>query len=231
MSKERLKTLFQKLIDGFTVRKVALILLGCAITSFGLYNVHQQSHITEGGVLGMVLLLQHWFHLPASISNPILDIACYALATHFLGGAFLKLALFTSVCMAGFFRIWEQFPPFLPDLSPHPLLAAVVGALFIGIGVGIVIRQGSSCGGDDALALTISHVTHCRISHAYMVTDFTVLALSLSYIPAWKIAFSLITVTLSSYLIDMVQRLPIPGQTAEEHDDAAPPAPIGGQHS
>lgn len=207
MQQAHLKNLLRKLLEGFTVQKVLCILLGCAITSFGLYNVHQQSHITEGGVLGMLLLLQHWFGIPASISNPILDVACYLLAAHFLGGSFLKLALFTSACMAGFFRIWEQFPPFLPDLSPHPLLAAVAGALFIGVGVGIVIRQGSSCGGDDALALTISHVTHCRISHAYMVTDFTVLALSLSYIPARKIAFSLVTVTLSSYLIDIVQNL------------------------
>lgn len=111
MRQERLKNLYWKLIDGFTVRKVAFILLGCAITSFGLYNVHQQSHITEGGVLGMLLLLQHWFGIPASIANPILDVACYLLAAHFLGGSFLKLALFTSACMAGFFRIWEQFPP------------------------------------------------------------------------------------------------------------------------
>ena len=77
----------------------------------------------------------------------------------------------------------------------------------MGIGVGLVIRQGGSSGGDDALALVISKLTRCRISRAYLFTDLTVLLLSLSYIPFQRIAFSLITVTLSSLLIDMVQNL------------------------
>ena len=95
----------------------------------------------------------------------------------------------------------------LPDLSAHPLAAALVGALFVGVGVGLIIRQGGSGSGDDALALTISHVTGWRLSGAYLFTDLTVLALSLSYIPFQRILFSLITVTASSFLIDRVQDL------------------------
>ena len=93
----------------------------------------------------------------------------------------------------------------LPDLSDFPLAAAVGGGIFVGIGVGIIVRQGGSSGGDDALALTISHVTHWRLSRAYLFTDLTVLGLSLTYIPLKKIIFSVITVTISSYLIDHVQ--------------------------
>ncbi|MBR4019614.1 MAG: YitT family protein, partial [Clostridia bacterium] len=63
-----------------------------------------------------------------------------------------------------------------------------------------------SCSGDDALALFISNLTGWRISRAYLITDFTVLALSLSYIPFSRILYSLITVTLSSYIIDLIQR-------------------------
>ena len=64
----------------------------------------------------------------------------------------------------------------------------------------------SVCAG-EALALTISHVTGWRLSGAYLFTDLTVLALSLSYIPFQRILFSLITVTASSFLIDRVQDL------------------------
>ena len=41
----------------------------------------------------------------------------------------------------------------LPDLSGHPLIAAILGGLFVGVGVGLIVRQGGSSGGDDALAL------------------------------------------------------------------------------
>ena len=93
----------------------------------------------------------------------------------------------------------------LPDLSDVPLAAAVLGGLFVGIGVGLIVRQGGSSGGDDALALTISRVTCWRLSRAYLFTDLTVLALSLTYIPAGRIVFSLVTVTISSYLIDWIK--------------------------
>ncbi len=86
----------------------------------------------------------------------------------------------------------------------HALLAAVIGGLFIGVGCGLVVRQGASCGGDDALALIISKTTRLKISQAYLFTDITVLALSLSYIPVRRIVYSLVTVTISSYLIDIV---------------------------
>ena len=46
----------------------------------------------------------------------------------------------------------------------------------------------------------------CRISYAYLFTDLTVLTLSLSYIPFKRIAYSLITVTLSSWIIDCFQK-------------------------
>ena len=44
-----------------------------------------------------------------------------------------------------------------------------------------------------------------RLSRAYMFTDFVVLGLSLTYLPVTRILFSLITVTVSSWLIDRVQ--------------------------
>jgi len=50
-------------------------------------------------------------------------------------------------------------------------------------------------------------VTGWPLSRAYLVTDLTVLALSLSYISLQKIVFSLITVTLSSLIIDGIQRI------------------------
>ena len=93
----------------------------------------------------------------------------------------------------------------LPDLSNRPLIAAVLGGMFVGIGVGLIVRQGGSSGGDDALALSISHLLHWRLSRAYLFTDVVVLLLSLSYIPVMRIAFSLITVTISSYLIDWIR--------------------------
>lgn len=204
--KQKFEKTLNSALPGFTLARAGLILLGAAIASFGLYNIHQQSGITEGGVLGTVLLLHHWLGWPASVITPVLDISCYLLALKVLGTDFIKWSVASTLCVSGFFRLWECWPPMLPNLSGHPLLAAVLGALFVGIGVGLVVRQGGSSGGDDALALSISRLLRCRVSAAYLFTDLTVLLLSLSYIPFRRIAYSLVTVTVSSWLIDLLQK-------------------------
>lgn len=209
MRKNIFKDFIEKNKEILIPRKLLIILLGTAIASFGIHNIHQQTDITEGGVIGMILLLNHWLSISPAIITPILDIICYVLAFKYLGWNFIKTSLISTLSISLFYKIWEIFPPMLPDLSDRPLIAAVLGGAFVGIGVGLIVRQGGSSGGDDALALAISKVTHCRIARAYLLTDVTVLVLSLTYIPFSRIIFSLVTVTVSSFLIDYVQTFDI----------------------
>lgn len=196
---------WKKLTEGLSLKKLLLIVLGAMICSFGIHNIHQRTNITEGGIIGLMLLVEHWLNISPAYITPVLDIACYLLAYKYLGGIFIKISVISTLCVSGFYKFWELFPPMLPDLSEHPLLAAVCGGIFVGIGVGLIIRQGGSSGGDDALALTISHTLRWRLSRSYLFTDVVVLLLSLTYIPVLRIIFSLITVTISSYLIDLVK--------------------------
>ena len=77
---------------------------------------------------------------------------------------------------------------------------------------GLCVRIGGAPCGDDALAISLSHICKIKIEYVYMISDVTVLLLSLSYIPVRRIGFSLLTVLLSSKLVGIVQRL---GQKTE----------------
>ena len=181
------------------------ILLGAFILAFGMYNIHSRTIITEGGIWGIELLLDHWFGLSPAVTAPFLDGTCYLLGVVFLGKEFILKSLVGTLSYSAFYAVLEQFPPLLPDLNQVPLAAAIIGAIFVGIGAGIVVRQGGACAGDDALALAISKKLKCKISTAYLSTDMTVLLLSLSYIPFRQIFYSLITVLLSGWIIEKVQ--------------------------
>lgn len=93
---------------------------GTAICSFGIYNVHDQSGITEGGALGFILLLNHWFGLPSSIATPIIDIICYALAFRALGRHFLEISSFSTLSMAMFSEFGSTSPLSFPALQISP---------------------------------------------------------------------------------------------------------------
>ena len=200
-----------------------MLVLGSAILAFGLYNVHQQSNITEGGVLGLVLFLEHWLGITPAVASPILDITCYLIGMRILGAGFAKCSVVASLSFAFWYAVLEQFPPLLPSLAGHPVAAAVVGACFVGLGVGLAVRAGGAAGGDDALAMSIAHAAKWPISRAYLFSDLVVLALSLTYIPLWNIFCSLITVTLSSFIIGKVHswgREPEQGEKEKSPDGA-----------
>lgn len=184
-----------------------IALFSSALQAFGIYNIHALSGVTEGGVLGAVLLIQHWTGISPAISGFLLNGACYLFGWRTLGKDFIG---YSAIAAAGFsvcYGICEQFPPLWPGIAGYPLLAAILGALYIGIGAGVCIRAGGATCGDDALAMSLSHITKIPIQWIYLFSDLTVLGLSLTYIPAKRIVWSLLTVVLSGQIIGWIQRV------------------------
>ena len=186
-----------------------IALLGSAVLAFGLYHVHSVSGVTEGGGLGLTLLLKYWFDLSPAVSSFLFNVICYALGWKLLGKCFL---FYSAVSTAGFsvtYKICEQFDPLWPQRAKMPFTSALVGALFVGIGAGLCVRIGGAPSGDDALAMSISRISHIDIQWIYLFSDAVVLLLSLSYIPVRRIAYSLLTVILSGQIIGIMQKIPV----------------------
>lgn len=158
-----------------------IVCLGSAFLAFGLYHVHSQSGVTEGGVLGLTLLLQYWFHISPAVSGFILNSACYLLGWRLLGKAFVIYSMVSAASFSAAYSVFEQFEPLWPQLARMPLIAAVLGAVFVGIGAGVCVRVGGAPGGDDALAMSVAHLTHIDIQWVYLFFDLVVLVMSVSY--------------------------------------------------
>lgn len=200
----------REIFRQLSLKKCAVILLGSAIMAFGLYNIHAISQVTEGGVLGMELLLRHWFGISPAVSEVVISGLCYAFGYKVLGKRFIA---YSAVAAGGFslaYLICEQFPPVYPAIAEMPLAAALAGAVFIGVGAGLCVRCGGAPGGDDALAMTLAEKTGIRIQWIYLISDLTVLGLSLTYVPWQRLLYSLLTVVLSGQILGYVVRAKIP---------------------
>lgn len=191
-------------------RSCVIVCLSSTFLAFGLYHVHSQSGITEGGVLGLTLLLHHWFHISPSISGFLLNTACYLMGWKLLGKNFILYSMVSAGSFSAAYRVFEQFDPLWPQLADMPLLAAILGACFVGIGAGVCVRIGGATGGDDALSMSLAHLTHIDIQWIYLFCDIVVLALSLSYIPPQRLIYSLLTVVLSGQIIGLIQKIDLP---------------------
>ena len=185
-----------------------ILFFASAFQAFGMYNIHALADITEGGVLGAVLLIEHWLHISPAISSFLLNAACFLFGFRVLGKKFIVSSFIAALGYSVGYGICEQFPPLWPEIVQYPLFAAILGALFIGIGAGLCVRAGGATSGDDALAMSLSHISKIPIQWIYLVSDLTVLLLSLSYIPLRRIVYSLFTVILSGQIIGWIQRIP-----------------------
>lgn len=197
----------REMLKKIKMSSVILILIGSGILAFGLYNIHNVSNVTEGGVLGLTLLLEKCFGISPSISGFLLTVACYFLGWKLLGKRFLLYSFIASTGFSIFYGVFEQFDPLFPNIGSKPLLAAVAGALFVGVGVGLCVKAGGAPTGDDALAMSLEKVLPIDIEWIYLISDLIVLVLSLVYIPVNKILYSLLTVLLSGQIIGAIQRM------------------------
>lgn len=194
----------KRLLPQIRLKNCIFQVLGGMILAFGLFNVHSFSGVTEGGSLGLTLLLDHWFNISPAISAIVLNAICYFIGWRALGKDFIA---YSAVCCASFsifYWICELIGPIYPQIAGHRLAAAIIGAIFVGAGVGLCVRFGGAPCGDDALAMSISRTVKINIKWVYLATDLTVLALSLTYIPISKIVYSLLTVVLSGQIIGFI---------------------------
>lgn len=196
------------MLPRLKLKNCVLALLGAAIMAFGMSNIHAFSGVTEGGVLGAMLLLDHWLHLSPAITSLVMNGACYLLGWRTMGKEFIFYSLLAGGGFSMFYALCEPFAPVWPGLAASPLASALIGACFIGVGAGLAVRAGGAPSGDDALAMSLSRMLKWDIQWVYLISDSIVLALSLTYIPLPRLAYSLLTVILSGQIIGWVQKIP-----------------------
>lgn len=186
------------------IKSIALILVGSCILAFGSFNFNYQNNVTEGGVLGLLLLLKNIFDISPSVTAIIIDLSLFAVGSKFFGKKFLWFSVLSSLSFSTWYKLWENVGFIIPNLSNNMFLASVLSGIGVGVGIGIIVRAGGAAGGDDVIALIGAKITPLKVNHMYMITDLMVLILSLTYLNFRQIFFSIIAVTISGKIISIM---------------------------
>ena len=157
-----MKRVILKLLPDIKLKNCIFQIVGGMILAFGLFNVHSFSGVTEGGTLGLTLLLDHWLGVSPAITSVILNAICYFIGWRTLGKNFIAYSAMCGLSFSLFYWIFELCGPVYPAIADHRLIAALLGAVFVGVGVGLCIRFGGAPCGDDALAMSISKKSSSR---------------------------------------------------------------------
>ena len=189
-----------------TLKSILLIMIGATILSFGSYNFNYQNNVTEGGVLGLLLLLQHVFNISPSVTSLVIDFSLFAIGSKFFGKKFLLYSILSTTTFSSTYKIWEKIGFLVPSFTNNMLIASILAGIGVGIGVGLVVRGGGASGGDDVIALLGNKLLKLKVNHVYLVTDAIVLLMSLVYLDIKQVFFSIIAVTISGKIISILYK-------------------------
>jgi len=163
----------KKLDWKLLVRDYALIVIGALIGSFGLAYFLVPFKIAPGGIGGLATALHHLWGMPVGIMMLIFNVPLFLVGLKFLGGGF---GIRTLVGMV-LYSVFTDFFDLVLSLGPmttDKLMAAIYGAILLGVGLGLVFKGGGSTGGTDIPARILSRYTGLSTGISFLVFDVVI---------------------------------------------------------
>ena len=187
-------------------RTYAGITLGALLTAVALNMFLIPNKVAAGGVSGMATVLHYLVGAPVGATMLALNIPLFLASIKVLGAKFGVRTLYGAAILS---VAIDLSAPFTPVLTHDLLLSSLYGGVLSGIGMGIVFRFGGTTAGTDLAAAIINKLTRISVGQALLAVDFFVIASAgVAFASAELSLYALISLWLTSHIIDLIQEGP-----------------------
>ncbi|HIW65525.1 MAG TPA: YitT family protein [Candidatus Alistipes intestinipullorum] len=188
------KALLQPMGSWAWWRSWFLIFLGCSIMGTGFVLFINPYNFVPGGVYGLGIVLHNIFpSIQVGTFGYMFDIPLMITGLLIFGRQFGTRTVLAALYTPGYMNILtrlvyptpeavESLDPSLLlggrlNLSNDLLLACIIGAVIIGVGLGIVVRQQATTGGTDIVGMLLQKFAGIKFSTGILLADgFVVLS-------------------------------------------------------
>ena len=193
------------LFRGIKFKNTFFIILGAAIFSFGLVHFNIQHELAEGGFTGITLILLFAFDWDPAIMNLVLNIPMFIIGWKLLGRKVFIYTVIGTVAVSVFLKIFMKYQ-FDIHLEGDMFLVALFAGLFIGVGLGIIFRNGGTTGGVDIIArLAHKYIGWSMGKTMFMFDAFVILVSWAVYLDHRSMMYTLVALFVGARVIDFVQ--------------------------
>lgn len=180
-----------------------LVVIGNAIAAFGICFFVLKQQLIMGGVTGLAMIAQQFFHMDIAAVTYIVNIFFFFVGLFVMGKKFAFGIVISTVTFPTFLYIFESIPG-LYYSGDDTMLSAIFAALFIGIGEGIILRNGASSGGLEVLSVVINHKTGIPIAVLINIVDVIILSLQLVYSSTEQILYGILLTFILTFVLNKV---------------------------
>lgn len=137
-----------------------LLTAGTFFMAVGINVIYEPLSMVTGGFSGIGILVKkltqtaRWSGIPVGMTTLLLNIPLFIWGYSQKGKVFVKKMVYAASCFSFFLLIIPTFDIVKQDY----LMAALVGGLLNGTGIGLVFSQGASTGGSDLLSVLTAKI-------------------------------------------------------------------------
>ena len=178
-----------------------MLTIGAVLAAFSIEEFLAPNNIYDGGIVGISMILDRFISLKLSHIIVILSIPFVIIGIKRLGKRFVVKFIYATIL---FSVMTEVFAPFA-NATREKILAVVFGGIFLGAGVGLVLRGGGCLDGTEIVGVIMSRkfsVSTAQVVLIFNIIIYTVAGFCFSLDSGM---YSLIMYLITSKVIDYVE--------------------------
>lgn len=186
------------------LKKLGMILIGNAMYAFAVAYFVLPVGLITGGTTGIALTINHFFGMNISTFVAIFNVIMFIIGAIVLGWKFAMTTLISTFVYPFFLQFFQWIESLTGVLSEDNLLCTIFAGLLIGLGIGVVIREGASTGGMDIPPLVINKKTGIAVGVLLNGFDLLILAMQILFSNRAQVMYGILMVCIYTYVLDAV---------------------------
>lgn len=182
------------------------VLVGNAILAFTVAAFIIPHGVIMGGATGIGLTIAHYVPVDLSIIIFIVNSILFVLGATVLGKKFAVATIASTFIYPTFLSIVQKIPG-IDGLTDNLMLATLYAGALLGVGIGLIVRVGSSTGGTDIVALVLNKWFHIPVAGLLYVIDFLVLGVQVFFSDTEQIMYGVLMLVLETAILNKVMLL------------------------
>lgn len=183
----------------FTIKKYCILFIGSILAAIGLEIFLVPNQIIDGGVVGIAIMASSLTGLDISVFLILLNLPFLYIGYNHIGKTFALSTLFSIISLSCWVYVFHPVPELTNDL----FLAAIFGGIILGVGVGLIIRNGGSLDGTEIMAILLDKRTGFSVGEIIMFFNLFILS-SAGLVFSWeKAMYSLVAYFVAFKVIDI----------------------------
>lgn len=179
-----------------------VIILSAAAVGAGISLFLTPAGLVPGGVSGISIIINKLTGIKVGTLSFVINIPLLIIALYKFGARFFADTLFSIAACSAATNIFDEIRPVTYD----EIACALAGGALSAVGIGIIMRCGSTTGGSDIIVKLIKQkFAYIKTGVIFFILDSAVAFLSGVVFGDWRIViYSLLTITVSGFTMNTV---------------------------